>query len=74
MAVSSMDQDLEKMLVAMYHEQYLIVPKRYVNDSNYLVYSAKLNCSCGSKPVYLKTGRKNRCLYRKDRDRAWCYH
>ena len=54
MAVSSMDQDLEKMLVAMYHEQYLIVTKRYVKDSNYLVYSAKLNCSCGSKPVYLK--------------------
>ena len=54
MAVSSMDQDLEKMLVAMYHESYLIVTKRYVKDSNYLVYSAKLNCSCGSKPVYLK--------------------
>ena len=58
MAVSSMDQDLEKMLVAMYHESYLIDTKFYLEDSNYLVYSAKLNCSCGSKPVYLKLDRK----------------
>ncbi len=58
MAVSSMDQDLEKMLVAMYHESYLIDTKFYLEDSNYLVHSAKLNCSCGSKPVYLKLDRK----------------
>ena len=30
MAVSSMDQDLEKMLVAMYHESYLIDTKFYI--------------------------------------------
>ncbi len=54
MAVSGMDQDLERMLTAMYHEQYLVDTIFYVEDSNYLVYSAKLNCSCGSKPVYLK--------------------
>ncbi len=54
MAVSGMDQDLERMLTAMYHEQYLVDTVFYIEDSNYLVYSAKLNCSCGSKPVYLK--------------------
>lgn len=54
MAVSGMDQDLERMLTAMYHEQYLVDTLFYIEDSNYLVYSAKLNCSCGSKPVYLK--------------------
>lgn len=28
--------------------------KFYLKDSNYLVYSAKLVCSCGSEPAYLK--------------------
>ena len=36
MAVSGMDQDLERMLTAMYHEQYLVDTIFYVEDSNYL--------------------------------------
>lgn len=54
MAGSSMDKDLERVLTAIYEEEYLVDTKFYLGDSNYLVYSAKLTCSCGSEPAYLK--------------------
>lgn len=49
-----MDIGLQKLLVAIYNEDYLIDTQFYLNDSNYLVYGAKLTCSHGSAPAYLK--------------------
>ena len=49
-----MDLELQKLLVAIYNEDYLIDTQFYLNDSNYLVYGAKLTCTHGSTPAYLK--------------------
>jgi len=54
------DVDLQNLLTAIYTQNYLI-DQTYINqsgNSNFLVYSAKLECTQGNKPTYLKLEEK----------------
>lgn len=53
---TTMDVDLQKLLTAIYTQNYLI-GQLHINESgnsNFLVYSAELKCTQGSKSTYLK--------------------